>query len=325
MCVSRMHTMGHSGMVGEVQAQQAATAAVFTAHPAKKMSRIEAMPGLPNLRRLREGSPIMRAACPTSADAAEQEAIRSKLGVRSLVDLRTADERLGDPLPYPMWDSVVRVRQGTVHSPPVEEASPQDTIEEGVVLYNVPLYTTRRIMRWVLLNAPLWEKPQLLSSLPTVLGLAKPDPDTMQVYNSSLSRHGLKGHNSFLLSSCGPQVCAVLQLMCDQSNLPMVFFCSLGKDRTGVISMLALHCGGASRDQIREDFKRSAEGLAKVKADVMQSLEKKGLDPEEFISARAEIVDEAFEYLDAKYGGVDEYLDSIGFGAEWRDKLAQVI
>jgi len=324
MCVARMHSGSSASIVGEDLAHT---------HPAMfqaartAMSPLDAVPGFPNLRRLREGSPIMRASCPTKCPPEERGAIRSKLGVRSLVDLRTADERHGDPLPTMLWDSVVRVRQGGKLLYPSNEAAVRsgEEAEEGVVLYNVPLYTTRRIMRWVLLNAPFWEKPQLMSRLPAVIGFQQPNPDTLQLYNSSLSRHGLQGHNKFLLSSCGEQVRAVLELMCDKSNLPMVFFCSLGKDRTGVISMLALHCGGASRDEIREDFKRSANGLAHVRAEVMASLEKRGLDPEEFISARAELVDDVFEYLDFKYGSADAYLDAIGFGAEWREKLREVI
>jgi len=283
LCAARLHT-GASASVGQEGAAHAHRA-MFQAASVTQMSPMEAAPGFPNLRRLREGSPIMRSACPSKCPPEERDAIRSKLGVRSLVDLRTADERYGDPLPHMLWDSVVRVRQGGKLVYPSNEAAVRSGLEshEGVVLYNVPLYTTRRIMRWVLVNAPLWEKPQLLSSLPTVIGLQQPCADTLQIYNASLSRHGLQGHNKFLLSSCGEQVRAVLELMCDRRNLPMVFFCSLGKDRTGVISMLALHCGGASREEIREDFRRSANGLAHVRSEAMATLEKKGLDPEEFI------------------------------------------
>jgi len=205
MCVARMHSGSSASIVGEDLAHT---------HPAMfqaartAMSPLDAVPGFPNLRRLREGSPIMRASCPTKCPPEERGAIRSKLGVRSLVDLRTADERHGDPLPTMLWDSVVRVRQGGKLLYPSNEAAVRsgEEAEEGVVLYNVPLYTTRRIMRWVLLNAPFWEKPQLMSRLPAVIGFQQPNPDTLQLYNSSLSRHGLQGHNKFLLSSCGEQV-----------------------------------------------------------------------------------------------------------------------
>ena len=67
-----------------------------------------------------------------------------------MVDLRTRDERLGDPLPGWLWDESVRVRKG------VKERDTEHGNEERssghVCLYNVPLYSTHRIMRWVLAN-----------------------------------------------------------------------------------------------------------------------------------------------------------------------------
>lgn len=32
-----------------------------------------------------------------------------------------------------------------------------------------------------------------------------------------------------------------------------------------------------------------------------------------------------FEYLDKEHGGADEYLDSIGFDAEWRARLREIL
>ena len=37
---------------------------------------------------------------------------------------------------------------------------------------------------------------------------------------------------------------------------PVVFFCKLGKDRTGLISMLVLSCCGASEQDIISDYVR---------------------------------------------------------------------
>eukprot|EP00282_Hemiselmis_andersenii_P047149 CAMPEP_0172090716 /NCGR_PEP_ID=MMETSP1043-20130122/24517_1 /TAXON_ID=464988 /ORGANISM="Hemiselmis andersenii, Strain CCMP441" /LENGTH=314 /DNA_ID=CAMNT_0012753309 /DNA_START=72 /DNA_END=1017 /DNA_ORIENTATION=+ len=314
MCVARMHSGSSASIVGEDLAHT---------HPAMfqaartAMSPLDAVPGFPNLRRLREGSPIMRASCPTKCPPEERGAIRSKLGVRSLVDLRTADERHGDPLPTMLWDSVVRVRQGgkterggggggggAVQRPAVyHEADHAMGTSQRALLGKAPADVQASRCDWIPAAQP--GHPAAVQQQP----LPAWAPGPQQVPPIVVRGAGEGG--------AGVDV--------DKSNLPMVFFCSLGKDRTGVISMLALHCGGASRDEIREDFKRSANGLAHVRAEVMASLEKRGLDPEEFISARAELVDDVFEYLDFKYGSADAYLDAIGFGAEWREKLREVI
>ena len=41
-----------------------------------------------------------------------------------------------------------------------------------------------------------------------------------------------------------------------QKGEPTAFFCKLGKDRTGLISMLVLSCCGATEDEIVSDYIR---------------------------------------------------------------------
>ena len=89
--------------------------------------------------------------------------------------------------------------------------------------------------------------------------------------------------------------------------------------------MLVLHIAGASRDEIKKDFQQSSVGLECVRGDIMAKLQAKGFDPEEFISCRSEIVDDVFDFLQSKYGGVDAYLDKIGFRAEWRNRLRNIV
>ena len=50
--------------------------------------------------------------------------------------------------------------------------------------------------------------------------------------------------------------CVQVILEAVQKGEPTAFFCKLGKDRTGLISMLVLSCCGATEEEIVSDYVR---------------------------------------------------------------------
>ena len=61
-----------------------------------------------------------------------------------------------------------------------------------------------------------------------------------------------------------PSVAAALELLADRANLPAVFHCSVGKDRTGVLSALVLGFLGVPDDVIVEDYLLSAAAMVRI-------------------------------------------------------------
>ena len=49
------------------------------------------------------------------------------------------------------------------------------------------------------------------------------------------------------------------------------------------------------------------------------------LDPDVFLCAPPEVMEETLKVLREKYGGVESYLDSIGFGPNWRQRLREAL
>lgn len=45
------------------------------------------------------------------------------------------------------------------------------------------------------------------------------------------------------------------------------------------------------------------------------------LDPQKFLRAPGSVIEHTFRYIEAKYGSVDNYLDSIGFTQDKREEL----
>ncbi|MHB8439706.1 MAG: tyrosine-protein phosphatase [Acidimicrobiales bacterium] len=56
----------------------------------------------------------------------------------------------------------------------------------------------------------------------------------------------------------------LVELLCDSSELPLVYHCSVGKDRTGVVSAVVLGLLGVPDDVIVSDYVLSAEPMKRV-------------------------------------------------------------
>src|SRR5579884_1168464 len=61
-----------------------------------------------------------------------------------------------------------------------------------------------------------------------------------------------------------PSVTAVLELLSEPSNLPAVFHCSVGKDRTGVLAAIVLGFLGVPDELIIEDYALSSAAMERI-------------------------------------------------------------
>jgi len=75
---------------------------------------------------------------------------------------------------------------------------------------------------------------------------------------------------------------------------------------------------------ICEDYARSTHGLDRVRDKIVADLSKNGLDPS-FGDTPAEVMKDTFEYINTKFGSVNEYLDTIGFNKQSRELLKMIL
>jgi protein tyrosine/serine phosphatase len=61
-----------------------------------------------------------------------------------------------------------------------------------------------------------------------------------------------------ILATSGTQVVSVLAIIADDANLPLVFQCAAGKDRTGLVAAIVLQILGVDDAAITADYARSA-------------------------------------------------------------------
>jgi protein tyrosine/serine phosphatase len=103
--------------------------------------------------------------------------------------------------------------------------------------------------------------------------------------------------------------------------------CAAGKDRTGLVTGLALSVAGAEPDDIAADYALTAHRLAPVIEHELAAIEDEDLRAwiRKHQSTPAEFMTGVLEHLDDEYGGVEEYLRSGGMTDEQltalRDRL----
>jgi hypothetical protein len=150
-----------------------------------------------------------------------------------------------------------------------------------------------------------------------------------------LNRNGLAGLNRAVLVTGGPSLVRGLRAMTLHLERgrgasspfppsPVVIHCVQGKDRTGMLSMLCQSVAGVDDETIVGDYHRSEACLAPGAAAVARAYPGR-IDRRFFTGAPPRAMLETLEWIRSRYGGVDGYLDAMGFGGEWRSRLAAVL
>ncbi|MEN9631176.1 MAG: hypothetical protein RJA10_4404, partial [Pseudomonadota bacterium] len=107
-----------------------------------------------------------------------------------------------------------------------------------------------------------------------------------------------------------------------QSDTPLVFHCTAGKDRTGVAAALILLALGVPRDVVLQDYLLSNELYRRP-----PGLPHSDTPPEALAvlwRVQAGFLDAALDAVDADHGGLDGYLrHRLGVGPSARDVLRQ--
>ncbi|KAL3789654.1 hypothetical protein ACHAW5_002371 [Stephanodiscus triporus] len=138
---------------------------------------------------------------------------------------------------------------------------------------------------------------------------------------------GLPMLNELLLRFGAPGIKYVLDLCSDVNRHPVAFYCTAGKDRTGMIAAIILALLGADDADIVEDYSLSANVYAEM-ADhkaMVGALSQRSLDAKTFLGAPPSVMEDTLRNIRRDYGGVEEYLDFIGFGKDSRDRLIRAL
>ena len=115
-----------------------------------------------------------------------------------------------------------------------------------------------------------------------------------------------------------------------EGELPLVFHCSAGKDRTGIAAALLLSALGVSRETVIEDYLLTEsvfEGTRRLVETDHTAHRFSQVDPviwEPLIRAEHAYLDAMFGALEQRHGSVDGYLlEILGVDAAFKERMAQ--
>ena len=138
---------------------------------------------------------------------------------------------------------------------------------------------------------------------------------------------GLPMLNELLLQYGAPGIHYVLDLCKDRNRHPIAFYCTAGKDRTGMIAAIMLAAVGVPEEDIVEDYSLSANVYAEMgdhKA-MVGALSQRSLDAKIFLGAPPQVMRDTLQTIKEKWGSVEGYLDMIGFDEEDRKQLKSAL
>jgi protein-tyrosine phosphatase len=115
---------------------------------------------------------------------------------------------------------------------------------------------------------------------------------------------------------------AAVRAMAEPANLPLLFHCSAGKDRTGWLTVILLSALGVDRATIREDYLQTNADNAALQQILVDLLVARRPEVDmavirPMLEARPEYLDAGYAEVERRYGSFDAYLRT-GLGLDDR-------
>lgn len=146
-------------------------------------------------------------------------------------------------------------------------------------------------------------------------------------FMTEINSGGLVMLNDLILRFGAPGIKYVLDLVSEADKHPVAFYCTAGKDRTGILTAIILSICGVTSEDIVEDYSLSANVYAQMndhKA-MVGALSQRNIDAKTFLGAPPEVMADTLLAIKENYGSVEGYCDWIGFGPEKRAKLKKAL
>jgi len=116
--------------------------------------------------------------------------------------------------------------------------------------------------------------------------------------------------------------------LADKKEVPALFHCTTGKDRTGWAAAAFLTLMGVPKDKVYEDYLRSNDYILPAYQKAIDAFVAGGGDaeiPKAILGVKKEYLDAAFDEMHKKYGTIDKYFsDGLGIDATQQEALRKM-
>jgi hypothetical protein len=128
----------------------------------------------------------------------------------------------------------------------------------------------------------------------------------------------LAGRYLEMLDQGAEAIVTALTTMADAERLPLVFHCSAGKDRTGVLAAIVLSVLGVSDDDIAADYALSRAAMREltewVRSERPESFERMTAQPPAFLDAPPLAMRRFLALARSRHGSLTDYVYGAGLG-----------
>ena len=253
---------------------------------------------------------LYRSARPDEASNSDRQALTDRYQIKTILDLRSKTEHIEAA-------KKLDARKSQCWGPDVDlVASSPDTVKIPGIKYEEISLNGGAFSR-----ALLWKLSWLsMSKLIGLMAIGYRVEAIGVLGREVMAPRGLVGLGRDSLDFSKEEVWACFRILADSDNYPIVIHCTQGKDRTGLIVLLTLLLLEVPAEAIRADYMASERELEVEKESRMKEIRSIGLS-EEFARCPAGFVEAMKDYLDEKWGGIEEYLEACGVESRMREKI----
>lgn len=159
-----------------------------------------------------------------------------------------------------------------------------------------------------------WHDLEKLKMYPLPIGEGRVDKlETLTAsnFNPGKAHHLYKANRSYVKQEAD-KFRAFIDILLVESNYPILFHCTAGKDRTGFASIILLTLLGIDQKTILEDYLLTNKYTEAFIETHLQSISKHlGIEPDLLVTifqAKESYIQGAFDAIDEDYGSFDNYL-----------------
>ncbi|KAJ0381632.1 hypothetical protein COL26b_000310 [Colletotrichum chrysophilum] len=270
---------------------------------------------------IREGL-VFRSARPDDASLEDRKRLRDDLGIKAVIDLRTKTEHVRQ----------AKKRQADLQIPALlqSNAALAEPIQISGLKYHEIRVTGGNFERF-LISQVSWGGFFRLIFL-FIFGYRNEGISILSC--EVMLPRGLVGLGLDTLDQSGPEVAKqrctpisdeqpqALKVFLDPAGSPTLVHCTQGKDRTGLIVTLVLLILNVPLEAIEHDYSLTQGALESEREERLIEIREIGLTDEWFDTA-PDMIARIAQHLESVYGGVDNYLDKIGFDQDDRQRLRE--